>query len=56
MSKLRAGVIGCGKISVMHAVSIQKQPDAELVCVCDIRKDRAEAAKMTSSRSVNRER
>lgn len=44
MSKLRAGVIGCGKISVMHAVSILKQPDAELVCVCDIRKDRAEAA------------
>lgn len=41
--KLRVAVIGCGRISVMHLESI-KMLGEELVCVCDIKPDRAEAA------------
>ena len=44
MKKIRTAVIGCGNISVMHAVSILKQPNVELVSVCDIKPDRAEKA------------
>lgn len=44
MKKLRVGVIGCGRICVMHFVPAQKLEQAELVACCDIRKDRAEAA------------
>ena len=42
--KLRVGVIGCGRISVMHFVSIKSIPDVELVACCDIKKDKADAA------------
>ena len=42
--KLRVGVIGCGRISVMHFVSIGAIEEAELVACCDIKKDRADAA------------
>ena len=42
-NKLRVAVIGCGRISVMHLSSI-KMLDEELVCVCDIKADRAEQA------------
>ena len=42
--KLRVGVIGCGRISVMHFVSIGSIPEVELVACCDIKKDRAESA------------
>ena len=38
--KLRVAVIGCGRISVMHLDSI-KMLGEELVCVCDIKADRA---------------
>ncbi len=44
MKKLRVGVIGCGRISVMHLASINILEDTELVAVCDIKKDRADAA------------
>ena len=44
MKKLRVGVIGCGRICVMHFVPAQKLEQAELVACCDIRKDRVEAA------------
>lgn len=43
MKKLRVGVIGCGRISVMHLTSIALLEDAELVACCDIKKERAEA-------------
>lgn len=46
MSKFRVGIIGCGKIFPMHAVSVTKQENAELICVCDnkeeVAKKRAE--------------
>lgn len=42
--KLRVGVIGCGRISVMHFVSIGAIPEVELVACCDIKKDRADKA------------
>lgn len=41
MKKLRAAVIGCGCISVMHLDSIMYLDEAELVAVCDIKEDRA---------------
>ena len=45
-TKLRVGVIGCGRISVMHFVPAKALDTAELVACCDIKEDRAnEAAK-----------
>ena len=44
MKKLRVGVIGCGRISVMHFVPANYLDEAELVCCCDIKEDRALAA------------
>lgn len=42
MNKLRIGIIGCGRIAVMHLVSADKLETAELVACCDIKKERAE--------------
>lgn len=42
LKKLKVGIIGCGRISVMHLVSIDALENAELVCVCDNKKDRAD--------------
>ena len=42
MSKLRVGVIGCGRISVMHFGSIINIDGLELVACCDIKPERAE--------------
>ncbi|MDI6617710.1 MAG: Gfo/Idh/MocA family oxidoreductase [Clostridiales bacterium] len=42
--ELKAAVIGCGRISPMHLVSIKKTKNARLVAVCDIKEDRARAA------------
>ena len=44
MKKLKIGVIGCGRISVMHLESIKASKVAELVACCDIKKERAAAA------------
>ena len=40
---LRAAIIGCGHISARHIPAWQATPDAELVAVCDLDRDRAEA-------------
>ena len=40
--RLRIGIIGCGRISVMHLVSAQASAKAELVCCCDVKKERAD--------------
>ncbi len=40
--KFRVGVIGVGRISCMHLSSINILPETELVCVCDIKKDRCD--------------
>jgi len=42
MKKLRVGIIGCGRISVMHLIPAQMLEEAELVACCDIKKDRAD--------------
>ena len=42
MKKLKVGVIGCGRISVMHLIPAQMLGEAELVACCDIKKDRAD--------------
>ncbi len=41
---LRVGIIGCGCIFTMHATSCDHLENAQLVGVCDIKKDRADAA------------
>ena len=44
MKKIRAAVIGCGNISVMHLDSITALDESELVAVCDIKPERAKEA------------
>ncbi|MDO5416580.1 MAG: Gfo/Idh/MocA family oxidoreductase [Lachnospiraceae bacterium] len=41
MKRIRAGIIGCGKIFPMHAVSVAKQEQTELIAVCDVKEERA---------------
>ena len=41
---LKVGIIGCGNIFTMHATSCDHLENAHLVAVCDIKKDRADAA------------
>ena len=41
---LRVGIVGCGIIFPMHAASVNFLPNAQLVGVCDIKKDRADKA------------
>ncbi|MFH0766687.1 MAG: Gfo/Idh/MocA family oxidoreductase [Bacillota bacterium] len=41
MKKLRVGIVGCGNIFSMHAISIKLNNILELVAVCDNKKERA---------------
>ena len=41
---LKVGIVGCGNIFTMHATSVAHLQNAELVGVCDIKKDRADKA------------
>ena len=41
---LKVAIVGCGSIFTMHATSCANLDGAELVAVCDIKKDRADAA------------
>lgn len=41
---LRIGIVGCGNIFTMHATSAAHLPNAKIVGVCDIKKDRADRA------------
>lgn len=41
---LRIGIVGCGNIFTMHATSADYLPNAQIVGVCDIKKDRADKA------------
>lgn len=43
MKKLKTCIIGCGNIFPMHAVSVTRCPETELVAVCDVKEDRAKA-------------
>ncbi|MFW6271270.1 MAG: Gfo/Idh/MocA family protein [Bacillota bacterium] len=42
MEKIKTGIVGCGRIFPMHAVSITKQENVELVSVCDIKEKKAQ--------------
>ena len=42
MNTLHYGIIGCGVIGPVHAAALAELPDARLVGVCDIRRERAE--------------
>lgn len=42
VKKLRVGLIGCGRVSVMHLVPIFELEETELAACCDIKKDRAD--------------
>lgn len=42
LKKLRVGIIGCGRISVRHIGSAMLLPQAVLVAVCDIVREKAE--------------
>lgn len=44
MEKVRVGIVGCGRILPMHATPATLLKQAELVAVCDIKKERADAA------------
>lgn len=43
MSDFRVGIVGCGRISVMHLVSLANIDGVKLVACCDIKKDRADS-------------
>ena len=40
--KLNVAIIGCGRISVMHLLPAANLAQSNLVCVCDVKKDRAD--------------
>ena len=40
--KLRVGIVGCGRISVMHLTSLSVIEETELVACCDLVKERAD--------------
>jgi len=40
---LKVGVVGCGGVGLIHSRAYQSHPEAELVCVCDIVKEKADA-------------
>ena len=41
MSRIRIGLVGCGKVSQIHFAALRSLPEAELVAVCDALPDRA---------------
>ena len=40
---LKVGVVGCGGVGLKHSLAYQSHPESELVCVCDLVKEKAEA-------------
>lgn len=44
MNKLKIGIIGCGRISVMHFSAAEALAESEIVACCDIKKERADSA------------
>lgn len=41
MKNFRVGIVGCGNIFPMHAFSVDRLENAELVAVCDVKENRA---------------
>ena len=42
-SKVRIGIIGIGIIGKTHVAGYQPIPEAEIVAICDVREDEAQA-------------
>jgi len=40
---LKVGVVGCGGVGLLHSKAYQSHPEANLVCVCDMVKEKADA-------------
>ena len=40
---LKVGVVGCGGVGLRHSQAYQSHPEADLICVCDMVKEKAEA-------------
>ena len=43
MSQLGVAIVGCGRISDLHALGHERWPDAAIVAVCDTKRGRARA-------------
>lgn len=43
MATLKTAVIGCGKVGETHALALHHLEESELVAICDVRADRAQA-------------
>jgi predicted dehydrogenase len=43
VSKVRVGIIGCGKVAQIHAAAVRGLAEAELAAVCDANAERAQA-------------
>src|SRR5688500_543689 len=43
MSRMRIGLVGCGKVAGIHFAALKTLPEADLVGVCDALPDRAAA-------------
>ena len=41
MKTYKAGIVGCGNVFPMHAITINQLENVELVAVCDVKEDRA---------------
>lgn len=41
--RLRTAIVGCGKVAATHALAYTTLPDSDLVAVCDVAADRAQA-------------
>jgi UDP-N-acetyl-2-amino-2-deoxyglucuronate dehydrogenase len=42
-TRLRAAIVGCGKVAATHALAYQALPNSELVAACDVAPERADA-------------
>lgn len=43
MEKLRTGIVGCGKVTDLHAAALAKLEESDFMAVCDCDKSRADA-------------
>src|SRR6266436_4152209 len=42
-NRLRTAIVGCGKVAGTHALAYQTLPNSQLVAVCDVAAERAQA-------------